>query len=84
MKMKQEEKVALLMAQDIVGIKEGFLVQNYSFICSILEGEGWTQYSRLVTSQVNDEFENRKDDFDSEIFDLAEKILGKKIKGVRK
>ena len=81
MNLNREEKTALLMAQDIISLKEGFLVENYSFICSILDGDGWTQYSNLVTSQINDEFNERKDDFNSDVFSLAEKILGKKIGG---
>ena len=84
MNLNREEKTALLMAQDIISLKEGFLVENYSFICSILDGDGWTQYSNLVTSQINDEFNERKDDFNSDVFSLAEKLLGKKIKGIKK
>ena len=84
MNLNREEKTALLMAQDIISLKEGFLVENYSFICSILDGDGWTQYSNLVTSQINDEFNERKDDFNSDVFSLAERLLGKKIKGIRK
>lgn len=81
MNLNREEKTALLMAQDIISLKEGFLVENYSFICSILDVYGWTPYSNLVTSQINNKFENRKDDFNSDVFSLAEKILGKKIGG---
>ena len=84
MNLNREEKTALLMAQDIISLKEGFLVENYSFICSILDGDGWTQYSNLVTSQINDEFNERKDDFNSDVFSLAERLLGKKIKGIKK
>jgi len=81
MNLNREEKTALLMAQDIISLKEGFLVENYRFICSILDGDGWTQYSRLSIQQINYEFKDRKDDFDSDVFSLAEKILGKKIGG---
>ena len=81
MNLNREEKTALLMAQDIISLKEGFLVENYSFICSILDGEWWTQYSKLSIKQINFEFEDRKDNFNSDVFSLAEKILGKKIGG---
>jgi len=53
MNLNREEKTALLMAQDIISLKEGFLVENYSFICSILDGEWWTQYSKLSTEKID-------------------------------
>ena len=84
MNLNREEKTALLMAQDIIRLKEDFLLESYSFICSILDGEWWTQYSKLSIKQINFEFEDRKDDFNSDVFSLAEKILGRKIKGIRK
>ena len=84
MNLNREEKTALLMAQDIIRLKEDFLLESYSFISSILDVYGWTPYSNLVTSHINDKFENRKDDFNSDVFSLAEKILGKKIGGIRK
>ena len=81
MNLNIEEKKALLMAQDIIALRETFLVQNYNFICSIIDGQHWTQYSKYSIEQINYEFEDRKSSFDSEVFSLAEKLLGKKIGG---
>jgi len=62
MALTRDEKVAILMAQDIMGIKNDFTFEDFSFICSVLQGDGWTQYNNLSAKQVDAEFNERWDD----------------------
>ena len=62
MSLTRDEKVAILMAQDIVSIKQDIEFEDYSFLCSILQGDGWKQYDLLTKEQVDMEFNDRWDD----------------------
>ena len=62
MSLTRDEKVAILMAQDIVDIKRNMEFEDYSFLCSILQGEGWKQYNLLTKEQINMEFNDRWND----------------------
>lgn len=62
MALTRDEKVAILMAQDIVSIKQDIEFEDYSFLCSILQGDGWKQYDLLTKEQVDMEFNDRWDD----------------------
>ena len=79
--LSREEKVNILMAQDIVGIKNDFTFEDYSFICSILEGEGWKQYNNLSDEQIEVEFKDRFEDIKDcvETLELAHKLNGEPI-----
>lgn len=75
--MKQitrKQKTFLLIAQDIVFLREDFVKNDYDFIFLVLLGKSWNQYDKLVTSQINDQFDCRKKDFDREVYDLAETL----------
>ncbi len=76
MSLTRDEKVAILMAQDIVDIKRNMVYEDYSFICSILQGEGWKQYNNLSDKQVDMEFCDRWDDIKdcAETLELAHKL----------
>ena len=79
--LSREEKVNILMAQDIVGIKLDMEFEDYSFLCSILQGEGWTQYNNLSDKQVDMEFNDRWDDIKDcvDTLALAHKLNGEPI-----
>lgn len=73
-KLERKTKIALLMAQDIVMLKKDFSLEDYSFVCSILEGDGWKQYKNIHDLGIDSEFEDRVLDCDEEIFKLAQKL----------
>ena len=62
MSLTREEKINILTAQDIVSIKQDMEFEDYSFLCSILQGDGWKQYNDLTDEQVNSEFKDRFED----------------------
>ena len=69
------------MAQDIVGIKQDMEFEDYSFICSVLEGEGWKQYNNLSDEQIEVEFKDRFEDIKDcvETLELAHILNGEPI-----
>lgn len=73
-KLERKTKIALLMAQDIVMLKNDFFLNDYGFICSILEGDGWKQYKDINDLGIDSEFEDRVLDCNEEIFELAQKL----------
>ena len=76
--LTREEKINILMAQDIIGIRQDMEFEDYSFICSVLEGDGWKQYNNLTDEQVNIEFKDRFED----ILDCADTLaLAHKLNG---
>ena len=79
--LTKEEKVNILMAQDIVGIKLDMEFEDYSFLCSILQGEGWKQYNNLTDEQIEVEFKDRFEDIKDcvETLELAHKLNGEPI-----
>ncbi len=62
MALTRDEKVNILAAQDIMSIKEDLEYEDYSFIYSVLQGDGWKHYNDLTDEQVNSEFKDRWDD----------------------
>lgn len=83
MALTREEKVNILMAQDIVRIKDHLDGEYYSYLCDILTGGGWTQYDKLTDEQIDVEFKeswsNILDDDDVQVLALAHKLNGKPI-----
>ena len=74
--LSREEKINILMAQDIMGIKQDIEFEDYNFLYAILKGEGWKQYDLLSDEQVNIEFKDRFDDIKdcAETLALAHKL----------
>lgn len=62
MGLTREEKINILMAQDMIGIKKDMEFEDYSFLCSILQGDGFKQYKDWSDHEVNSEFNDRWDD----------------------
>ena len=62
MSLTREEKINILTAQDIMSIKQDIELEDYSFLCSILQGDCFKQYNNLSNKSVDDEFRDRFDD----------------------
>ena len=80
--MERQEKINILMAHDIMQIREDIENGDYEFVCSILQGEGWEQYNKLTDYQIDDELEDRfvYVNLNDKIIDLANRLNGKPIK----
>jgi hypothetical protein len=83
MGLTREEKINILMAQDMIGIKKDLEFEDYSFLCSILEGNDFKQYKDWSDDEVNSEFKDRFQDIldedDGDTLALAHKINGEPI-----
>lgn len=81
MSLTREEKINILMAADITAIKIDFQYEDYSYLCSVLQGEGFTQYNNLSDSQLDTELKQvwHKVIDDVEILSLAHKLNGEPI-----
>jgi hypothetical protein len=79
--MERQEKINILMAHDIMQIREDIENGDYEFVCSILQGEGWEQYNKLTDYQIDDELEDRfvYVNLNDKIIDLANRLNGKPI-----
>jgi len=55
-KLTRDEKTAILMAQDIIRIKQGLKTKDYEYICCILQGDGFKQYYEITDDQLDSEF----------------------------
>lgn len=62
MSLTRDEKVNILVAQDIISIKKDMEIEDYSYIYEVIVGDGWTHYNDLTDEQVNNEFRERFDD----------------------
>lgn len=76
MGLTREEKINILMAQDMIGIKKDLEFEDYSFLCSILEGNDFKQYIDWSDDEVNSEFKDRFQDIldDADTLALANKL----------
>ena len=76
MSLTREEKINILMAQDMIGIKKDLEFEDYSFLCSILEGNDFKQYIDWSDDEVNSEFKDRFQDIldDADTLALANKL----------
>jgi hypothetical protein len=61
MNLTKNEKINILIAHDIMSIKNDINKKNYNFIYCVLRGRGWKQYDDLDNSQINKEFNDRLD-----------------------
>jgi len=80
--MERQEKINILMAHDIMQIREDIENGDYELVCSILQGEGWEQYNKLTDYQIDGELEDRfvYVNLNDKIIDLANRLNGKPIK----
>ena len=62
MGLTREEKINILVAQDIISIKQDIEFEDYSFIYHVIVGDGWKQYKDWSDEEVNSEFKDRFED----------------------
>lgn len=79
MSLTREEKINILTAQDIIGIKKDMHFEDYSFICSVLQGDGFKQYKDWSDHEVNSEFKDRFEEIKdcADTLALSYKLTGK-------
>ena len=81
-KFTSKEKIALLMAEDILDIKESISEKDYKLIFDILMGgEKYKPYAELSKHEIDEEFNKRYDDiiFNTEALALAHVLNGESI-----
>lgn len=81
--MTRQEKINILMANDITDIRNNLENEDYEILCAILQGDGWKQYNDLTDQEIDIEFCDRWDHIaggDPEILALAHKLNGEPIK----
>ena len=75
-RLTKEEKIALLMAQDIIVLKQCLNKEIYSFAVDILKGNHH-QYSKMSNKEISYKLEDRQRELYPSVFSLAEKLLDK-------
>ena len=71
--MTRNERVAILVADDIINIKNDILVfKDYSYIWAICTGDGFTQYNKMTDEQITSEIQERE--LDESVLEFAVKI----------
>ncbi len=80
--MTRQEKINILMAQDIISIKDDMEDNNYEVFCAMLQGDGWKQYNECTDDEIDMLFDASWSDIteDHRILELAHKLNGKPIK----
>lgn len=80
-KFTSKEKVALMMGEDIIDIRESISEKDYKLISDILMGERYKPYADLSKHEIDEEFDNRCDDIkdNTEALALAHVLNGKPI-----
>ena len=80
--MTKQEKINLLVADDIISIKESMVHEDYDYLYHVLTGLFFTPYPKLSKTQLEDEFNERLDNIKGnfKVLSLAEKINEKPIK----
>lgn len=81
--LTREEKTNLMVAWDILSIREDLYNGDYSLLYGVLVGgdEGYTPYADLTDEQLECEFQERLDDLKqyNEVIDLAGMLNEKPI-----
>lgn len=65
-----EEKIAGLMARDIMFVKEDLIENKYDFLIEIMSGDYWTQYANLCPESLDSEFNELVEQFNEDDLDL--------------
>jgi hypothetical protein len=80
-KFTSKEKIALMMGEDILEIKESISEKDYKLISDILMGERYKPYADLSKQEIDEEFDKRYDDiiFNTEALALAHVLNGEPI-----
>ena len=69
----REEMISLLVAEDIIAIQQGLAVGDYSYLCSVLDGEDFVPYAQMSPEVLMEEFTERFQDIrkNQQVLDLA-------------
>lgn len=80
-KFTSKEKIALLMAEDILDIKQSISEEDYKLISDILMGKEYKPYAELSKHEIDEEFDKRYDDIkdNTEALALAHVLNGEPI-----
>tara|TARA_B110000503_G_scaffold135460_1_gene216132 strand:+ start:242 stop:508 length:267 start_codon:yes stop_codon:yes gene_type:complete len=81
-KFTSKEKIALMMGEDIIHIRESISEKDYKLIFDILMGgEKYKPYAELSKHEIDEEFDKRYDDiiFNTEALALAHVLNGEPI-----
>jgi hypothetical protein len=80
-KFTSKEKIALMMGEDILEIKESISEKDYKLISDILMGERYKPYAELSKHDIDEEFDKRYDDIkdNTEALALAHVLNGEPI-----
>ena len=81
-KFTRNEKTSLLMAWDIVALREDLKKNDYQMICGILKGEGYQQYDNMTEEDFNEEFYEKYESqiiYSTKILQLAHVLNGEPI-----
>lgn len=80
-KFTSKEKVALMMGEDIIDIRESISEKDYKLISDILMGERYKPYADLSKQEIDEEFDKRCDDIkdNTEALALAHVLNGEPI-----
>lgn len=62
MTFSRDEMTNILIAQDIISIRDDMTYNDFEFIYAVLRGDGWRQYDNLTIKQLKSEFVDRFDD----------------------
>ena len=63
MALTRDEKINIMVAQDIISIKADMEIEDYSIIYDLIVGDdGWKQYKDYSDEEVNSEFKDRFED----------------------
>ena len=68
--ISREEKIAALMARDIMFVKYNLRKNDYTFLIEIMSGNSWTQYENLCDDSLDLEFNELKEQFHEHDLDL--------------
>ena len=60
--MTRDEMVSILVAGDIISIEKNMIHKDYSYIWSVLTGDGFTQYIDMSDEELVSELQERETD----------------------
>lgn len=81
-KFTRNEKTSLLMAWDIIALREDLKANDYQMICGILRGDGYQAYDLMTEKDLDNEFHEKYDEqivHSTKILQLAHVLNGEPI-----
>ena len=59
---KREDMINVLVALDIISIRDSLAIDDEWFLDAVLRGDGWIPYNQLTDEQLHKEYETRISD----------------------